>query len=203
MSKGNIFIISAASGTGKTTLVRRLLAAHSDLRVSVSHTTRPPRQGEENGVHYHFVDKDVFEQMIGEAAFLEHAQVYGHYYGTSLAQLDDLLQQGFDVILEIDVQGAEQVRRLLPHATGIFIAPPSMAALADRLNERGTDSADVIARRLNVARHEIEQAPLFDYFVVNDDLERAQADLTTIIRDKRLRSDAQEPLLTRLLAEAI
>lgn len=203
MSNGNIFIISAASGTGKTTLVRRLLDSHPDLRVSVSHTTRPPRQGEENGLHYHFVDKTVFEQMIGEAAFLEHAEVYGHYYGTSLAQLETLVQQGFDVILEIDVQGAEQVRRLLPHATGIFIAPPSLSTLADRLTQRGSDEADVIVRRLKQARHEIEQAPLFDYFVVNDDLMRAQADLSTIIRAKRLLSSAQEPLLTRLLSEEI
>lgn len=203
MSQGNIFIISAASGTGKTTLVRRLLAAHADVRVSVSHTTRAPRQGEEDGVHYHFVEKAVFEQMIGEAAFLEHAEVYGHYYGTSLAQLDEMVKQGFDVILEIDVQGAAQVRRLLPHATGIFIAPPSMATLADRLTQRGSDAADVIVRRLKEARHEVEQAPLFDYLVVNDDLDRAQADLSTIIRAKRLLSAAQEPILTRLLSEDI
>lgn len=200
---GNIFILSAASGTGKTTLVKRLLDHQADIRVSVSHTTRPPRQGEENGRHYHFTDRDTFERMIGEAAFLEHAEVYGNYYGTSLAQLEALRRQGFDVILEIDVQGAAQVRRLLPDAVSIFIAPPSLATLAYRLGNRGTDSPEVIGRRLAQARNEIEQAPLFDYLIINDDLDRAEAELTAVIKTRRLLSSQCEHIITRLLSESL
>lgn len=198
---GNIFIISAASGTGKTTLVSRLLQKHPDIRASVSHTTRPPRAGEENGRHYHFVDTAAFEAMIGEAAFLEYAQVFGNYYGTSTAQLEALAAEGADVILEIDVQGAAQVRRALPQAASIFIAPPSFAALEARLRGRGTDDGAVIAKRLAEARGEIEQAPLFDYLVVNDDLDQAEAALLHIIKARRFLCAAQQKTLTALLAE--
>ncbi len=198
---GHIFIVSAASGTGKTTLVSRLLQQHPDIRVSVSHTTRPRRDGEEDGRHYHFVSQAEFETMIGEGAFLEFAQVFGNYYGTSTAQLQALTQQGVDVILEIDVQGAAQVRRALPEATSIFIAPPSLAVLASRLRGRGTDTEEVIAKRLAEARSEIEQAPLFDYLVVNDDVRQAEAALLHIIKAQRFLSAAQQPILTALLAE--
>ncbi len=196
---GRIFIVSAASGTGKTTLVSRLLNTGQHLRLSVSHTTRPPRAGEEHGRHYYFVSVPQFEQALAEGAFLEHAQVYGHYYGTSVAGVTQLQQQGFDVILEIDIQGAEQVRRLLPDATSIFILPPSLQVLAERLNQRGTDTAEVIATRMSNARHEIEQAYLFDYLVVNDDVVRATQDLIHIIHAQRLRQQAQAPFLTGLL----
>ena len=160
--QGNIFVISAASGTGKTTLIARLLQHHSDIRVSVSHTTRAPRRGEENGKHYHFVSVPEFERMIEEGQFVEYAKVYGNYYGTSTQSLESLTRQGVDVILEIDTQGAEQIRRQLPQAYSIFIAPPSLATLEQRLNQRAADAPQVIAVRLADARHEIEQARLCD-----------------------------------------
>lgn len=196
---GNIFIISAASGTGKTTLVSRLLAKNPDIRVSVSHTTRQPREGEQNGVHYHFVERTQFEQLIAENAFLEHADVFGNYYGTSFNSINSLIEAGYDVILEIDVQGAEQVRRALPQSCSIFILPPSFDILAGRLNGRGTDSAEVIATRLAKARQEIEQAVQFDYVVVNDDLDTAEADLLHIIKAGRLKQAARRPFIQNLL----
>lgn len=196
---GNIFIISAASGTGKTTLVSRLLAKNPDIRVSVSHTTRQPREGEQNGVHYHFVERAQFEQLIAENAFLEHADVFGNYYGTSFNSINSLIEAGYDVILEIDVQGAEQVRRALPQSCSIFILPPSFDILAGRLNGRGTDSAEVIATRLAKARQEIEQAVQFDYVVVNDDLDTAEADLLHIIKAGRLKQAVRRPFIQNLL----
>lgn len=197
--KGNIFIISAASGTGKTTLVSRLLANHNGLRVSVSHTTRLPREGEVNGVHYHFVSKEEFESLIVQKAFLEYADVFGNYYGTSIEGVNALAEAGYDVILEIDVQGAAQVRDALPEAVGIFILPPSFDVLAARLHGRGTDSQEVIQRRLSKARHEIEQSVLFDYVVVNDDLEKAEADLVHIVSSCRLKKSVQLGFIANLL----
>ena len=196
---GSIFVISAASGTGKTTLVSRLLTHHPELRVSVSHTTRQPREGEQNGVHYHFVSRENFESLIEEKAFLEHADVFGNYYGTSIKGVQTLTEDGFDVILEIDVQGAEQVRRLLPEAVSVFILPPSFEILAGRLKGRGTDSEDVITTRLAKARHEISQAAAFDYVVVNDDLDEAEADLLHVIRSCRLKTAAQRAFIANLL----
>ncbi|MDO4640131.1 MAG: guanylate kinase [Neisseria sp.] len=197
--KGNIFIISAASGTGKTTLVSRLLQHNHDIQVSVSHTTRQPREGEINGKHYHFVDTAQFEQLIGEAAFLEYANVFGNYYGTTIQGVKTLQEQGYDVILEIDVQGAEQVRRALPDAVSIFILPPSLQVLAERLRGRATDSAEVVQKRLNEARNEIEQSLLFDYLVVNDKLEEAEANLLHIIRSHRLKQSNQKQFIENLL----
>ena len=197
--QGNIFVISAASGTGKTTLIARLLQHHSDIRVSVSHTTRAPRRGEENGKHYHFVSVPEFERMMEEGQFVEYAKVYGNYYGTSTQSLESLTRQGVDVILEIDTQGAEQIRRLLPQAYSIFIAPPSLAALEQRLNQRAADAPQVIAVRLAEARNEIEQARLFDYLVVNDDLATAEAALLHIIKSQRFHLESQTPFLTELL----
>ena len=196
---GNIFIISAASGTGKTTLVSRLLAKNADIRVSVSHTTRQPREGEQNGVHYHFIERAQFEQLIAENAFLEHADVFGNYYGTSFNSINSLIEAGYDVILEIDVQGAEQVRRALPQSCSIFILPPSFEILAGRLSGRGTDSAEVIATRLSKARQEIEQAVYFDYVVVNDELDAAEADLLHIIKAGRLKQAVRRPFIQNLL----
>ena len=197
--QGNIFVISAASGTGKTTLIARLLQHHSDIRVSVSHTTRAPRRGEENGKHYHFVSVPEFERMIEEGQFVEYAKVYGNYYGTSTQSLESLTRQGVDVILEIDTQGAEQIRRQLPQAYSIFIAPPSLATLEQRLNQRAADDPQVIAVRLAEARNEIEQARLFDYLVVNDDLAAAEAALLHIIKSQRFHLESQTPFLTELL----
>lgn len=199
LQPGNIFIISAASGTGKTTLVSRLLAKNPDIRVSVSHTTRQPREGEQNGVHYHFVERAQFEQLITENAFLEHADVFGNYYGTSFNSINSLIEAGYDVILEIDVQGAEQVRCALPQSCSIFILPPSFDILAGRLNGRGTDSAEVIATRLAKARQEIEQAVQFDYVVVNDDLDTAETDLLHIIKAGRLKQAVRRPFIQNLL----
>ena len=200
--QGNIFVISAASGTGKTTLIARLLQHHSDIRVSVSHTTRAPRRGEENGKHYHFVSVPEFERMIEEGQFVEYAKVYGNYYGTSTQSLESLTRQGVDVILEIDTQGAEQIRRLLPQAYSIFIAPPSLATLEQRLRQRAADTPHVIAVRLAEARNEIEQARLFDYLVVNDDLTAAEAALLHIIKSQRYRLENQTPFLNELLGSS-
>lgn len=197
--KGNIYIISAASGTGKTTLVSRLLKNHDDIRVSISHTTRQPREGEAHGVHYHFVPKEEFESLIEQRAFLEHANVFGNYYGTSIAGVNSLSEEDYDVILEIDVQGAAQVRKSLPEASSIFILPPSFEVLAQRLIGRGTDSEEVIQTRLSKARHEIEQSVLFDYVVVNDDLDRAEADLFHIIKAGRLKKSSQQGFISNLL----
>ena len=197
---GQIFIVSAASGTGKTTLVSRLVANHSNIRVCVSHTSRAPRGAEQNGVHYHFVSASEFERLIGEGAFLEHANVYGHYYGTSMHSLNELVAQGSNVILEIDTQGAAQVRKSLPNACGIFILPPSFAVLTQRLSGRGTDSGEVIAKRLAKARDEIEQAYLFDYVVINDDLIQAETDLLHIIKAHSLQQSAQQAFIEQILA---
>ena len=198
---GNIFIISAASGTGKTTLVSRLLSAHADVRVSISHTTRAPREGERHGEHYYFVGTAEFEEMADAGGFLEHANVFGNYYGTSLAGLKALQNEGFDVILEIDVQGAQQVRRALPEAVGIFILPPSFAELAERLRGRGTDAPEVVEKRLRQARGEIEQSLLFDYIVVNRDLAEAEAQLGAIIRAHRQTLVRQQNFIEHLLSE--
>lgn len=198
---GHIFIVTAASGTGKTTLVSRLSSREQDIRVSISHTTRAPREGEQNGVHYHFVSKNEFEEMIAANAFIEHAQVYGNYYGTSLAAVESLKKAGFNVILEIDVQGAAQIRQLLPDATSIFILPPSMVELNERLINRGTDSQEVIQYRLGKAREEIEQCYLFDYVIVNQELDQAELDLLAIIRSAGLRTKAQHRNIEKILSE--
>ncbi|WP_314041990.1 guanylate kinase [Kingella denitrificans] len=186
MSKGNVFVISAASGTGKTTLVSRLVQQHPNVRVSVSHTTRPPRAGEVNGQHYHFVSEEEFVRLAGEGAFLEHAQVFGNYYGTSYESVQSMCEQGYDVILEIDVQGAQQVRKALPEALSIFILPPSLAVLEQRLRQRQTDSEEVIARRLSEAVDEIQQALTFDYVVSNRSLQQAEEELWCIFQAARL-----------------
>lgn len=200
--KGNIFIISAASGTGKTTLVSRLVKHHDDIRVSVSHTTRLPRSGEEHGKHYYFVDNEKFEALIGESAFLEHAKVFDNYYGTSIEGVNILREQGYDVILEIDIQGAEQVRRVLPDVCSIFILPPSFQELAERLKGRGTDTPEIISKRLSKARNEIEQAFLFDYVVVNNDVVTAEADLLYIIKSHRLKLPSQQVFIENLLEKS-
>lgn len=197
--KGNIFIISAASGTGKTTLVSRLLSRNKDIRVSVSHTTRQPREGEINGTHYHFVNVAQFEDLIGQAAFLEYANVFGNYYGTSHESVEQLQNQGYDVILEIDIQGAEQIRQALPDSISIFILPPSFQDLSNRLRGRNTDSEEEIKKRLSEARNEIEQSLLFDYLVVNDDLDTAENNLLHIIKSNRLKQSNQKQFIENLL----
>lgn len=178
---GSLFIITAASGTGKTSLVKQLLATTNDLTVSVSHTTRQPRTGEIDGQHYHFTDIDAFTAAIGEGQFLEHAEVFGNYYGTSESSVRTQLESGNDVILEIDWQGALQVKKLFADATMIFILPPSVATLRQRLSTRATDSTDVIEQRLAGSVHEMSQYIHADYVVINDNFEVALTELKAII----------------------
>ena len=188
---GNLFIVTAASGTGKTSLLRALLAVDTQIIRSVSYTTRQPRPGEVDGVDYHFVDETLFMRMLRDGDFLESAEVYGARYGTSQTLVDTALQAGHDIVLEIDWQGAAQVRRLYPEAISIFILPPSMEALAERLNSRGQDSMEVIARRLAAAREEMSHVSEFDYVTMNDDFQTALEDLRAIVRTQRLRRDKQ------------
>ena len=183
---GTIYVVSAPSGAGKTTLVRALVDGDPDLVLSVSHTTRRRRPSETDGVHYHFVAESEFRAMIEQGAFLESARVFGHYYGTSRQAVREQLERGRDVVLEIDWQGARQVRVGLPEAVGIFILPPSREALASRLKGRGQDSQAEIERRLREAVAELAHYDEFDYLVVNDDLERALGDLQCVVRSRRL-----------------
>lgn len=197
---GNVYIVVAPSGAGKTSLVAALLAAEPLVELSVSYTTRAPRVGEVDGRNYHFVDRATFELMIARGDFLEHAEVYGNYYGTSAAWIRSRLAEGRDILLEIDWQGARQVRDLFPQAVGIFIMPPSIEELERRLRGRGTDAEEVIARRLAAARSEIDKVAEYDYLVVNDNFDRAKLDLISIIRAQRLRCDVQRARLAERLA---
>lgn len=199
LQTGNIFIISAASGTGKTTLVSRLINHNPNIRVSVSHTTRPPREGEVHGKHYYFVSREEFGSLIQQNVFLEHAEVFGNFYGTSAAALNEMCAQGFDVILEIDVQGAEQVRKAMPEAISIFILPPSMHVLEQRLHQRQTDSDEVIAQRLTEAADEIQHAFAFDYIVTNRDLVQAETELLHIFKASRLNLRNQKTAIEKVL----
>ncbi len=204
VEQGTLYVISAPSGAGKTSLVAEMLRIDEKLGVSVSHTTRPMREGEQDGVNYHFVSRDEFEAMIGRGDFLEHADVFGNYYGTSQVWVRETLAKGRDVILEIDWQGAEQVRRLIPECVGVFIVPPSPEVLRERLTGRGTDTSEVVERRLQEAAEECSHAVEFDYLVVNDDFDVALEELLVIVRGQRLRMAAQQvrhrDLLARLSA---
>jgi len=191
MTTGNLFIITAASGAGKTSLIKALLAKDEHLKLSISHTTRQPRPSETNGVDYHFVDNATFLRMLGEAQFLESAEVHEARYGTSQSAIEEPLTAGFDIILEIDWQGAEQVRRLYPHAVSIFVLPPSIETLERRLNGRGQDSVEVIAKRVAAARTEMRHVSEFDYVTINDDFDVALQDITAIIRAQRLVGSVQ------------
>ncbi|MFP4611168.1 MAG: guanylate kinase [Thiohalophilus sp.] len=188
---GTLYVIAAPSGAGKTSLVAALVESTPDIDVSVSHTTRPMRPGEQDGIHYHFTDVPTFEQMIEAGRFLEHARVFDNYYGTATASIEQELDAGRDVILEIDWQGAAQVRRQVPGSVGIFILPPSREALEERLRGRGQDPDEVIARRMRDAVNEMSHYAEFDYLVFNDDFEIALADLQNIVLARRLRFEAQ------------
>jgi guanylate kinase len=191
MIPGNLFIISAASGAGKTSLIKALREENTQLKLSISHTTRQPRPREVDGLDYHFVDEATFLQMLAQGQFLESAEVHGARYGTSQSAVDAPLKAGFDVILEIDWQGAAQVRRLYPQAISIFVLPPSVEALEQRLNGRGQDSAETIAKRVAAARAEMAHVSEFDYVTINDDFDVALQDITAIIRAQRLVGSVQ------------
>lgn len=202
---GTLFIFSAPSGAGKTSLVKKLVERTSHIGVSVSHTTRAPRAGEVDGKDYHFVDVERFRTMIGEGAFLEHAQVFDNYYGTSQAWVEAELARGQDIILEIDWQGAAQVRRLIPETVSVFIAPPSIAALRERLLGRGLDDMQIVERRMLDAKNEMSHYGEFDYLIINDNFENALEELRSIVIARRHRLEAQQvrhaETITRLLNE--
>ena len=201
---GSLFIVCAPSGGGKTSIVNAVLERDPALKLSVSFTTRAPRPGEREGVHYHFVDEARFGQLSDSGAFLESALVHGHHYATSRLWLEDEMMRGHDVLLEIDVQGAEQVRKLIPSVVGIFILPPSWERLRERLVGRGQDALPVITRRLAAARLEMQRLDEFDYVIINNDFATAVEDFSTIVRASRLRSAiqrARHPELLRSLLE--
>ncbi|WP_312444402.1 MULTISPECIES: guanylate kinase [Stutzerimonas] len=200
---GTLYIVSAPSGAGKTSLVKALVDAQPQVRVSVSHTTRPMRPGEVDGVNYHFVSREDFLARLERNEFLEHAEVFGNLYGTSQRWLEDTLAEGFDLILEIDWQGAQQVRRLMPQAKSIFILPPTQEALRQRLNNRGQDSDEIIDKRMREAVSEMSHYVEYDYLVINDDFAHALIDLQSIFRSNQLIQKTQQQRHARLLGELL
>ena len=200
---GLLFVVSAASGTGKTSLVKALLDRVTNLHVSVSHTTRGQRPGELDGVHYHFTEKDSFLALVEQGGFIEYAEVFGNYYGTAQATVKEQLAKGHDVLLEIDWQGAQQVRKLFPDSKQIFILPPSQFDLRQRLSNRGTDSVDVIERRLGCAVEDMQQYVNFDYVIINDDFNKALHDLESVIIANRLVITQQAIRHQKMISELI
>ena len=206
MSQGNLYILSAPSGAGKSSLISALLASDSSTQkmVSVSHTTRAPRPGEVEGVHYYFVSKEEFESLIEQDLFLEYAKVFGgNYYGTSLPAIEENLAKGIDVFLDIDWQGAQQIRKKVPSVKSIFILPPSLPELERRLIGRGQDSEEVITERMSKAISEISHYDEYDYVIVNDDFEKALKDLQSILQSERLTKDYQQKQNTMLIQQLL
>ena len=201
--KGTLYIVSAPSGAGKTSLVAALVEKVPRLRISVSHTTRTMRPGEEDGVNYHFTDRDSFVRQVEQGRFLEHAEVFGNLYGTSADWVKQTLNGGEDVILEIDWQGATQIRKQLPDAVSIFILPPSLDILAQRLRGRETDDDAVIQRRLDGAQDEMIHFAEFDYLIVNDDFQRALYELEAIVEARRLDTPRQQARLASTLEDLL
>ncbi|KTD65817.1 guanylate kinase [Legionella santicrucis] len=197
---GNLFIVAAPSGGGKTSLVRRLVETLDSIEVSVSHTTRSMRPGEQHGKDYFFVDEKEFACMIDDCAFLEYARVFNHLYGTSMVQITKRLHEGIDVVLDIDWQGAQQIRRSFPDAVSIFIVPPSLEALKQRLLNRRQDKDEVISDRMKKAQDELSHYPEFDYLIVNDNFERAAMELGAIVLANRLRIERQINKQSKLLS---
>ncbi|MGN6389376.1 MAG: guanylate kinase [Burkholderiaceae bacterium] len=186
-SSGSLFMVAAPSGAGKSTLVNALLAQEPSIRLSISYTTRPPRPGEQDGREYHFISVEEFRRRRQQDEFLECAEVHGNLYGTSRVQIGRQIAEGTDVLLEIDWQGAQQVKRRFPHAVGIFILPPSIAALEERLHKRGQDEPHVITRRILAAGGEIAHAPEFDYVIINQEFASALSELSAIVKATRCR----------------
>jgi len=201
MGGGNLFVVVAPSGAGKTSLVAELLRREPRVRLSISYTTRKPREGEAHGREYHFIARADFERMIASGDFLEHANVYGNYYGTSRRWIEEQLSAGEDVLLEIDWQGAAQVRKLFAHMVGIFILPPSLAELSRRLEARGKDAPEAIATRMASAREEVSHVLEFEYIIVNEEFETAVRDLQAVVRAARLSRARQSARLVSLLDE--
>lgn len=202
-STGTLYIVSAPSGAGKTSLVKALIDLEPQIRVSVSHTTRAMRPGEVDGENYHFVSREAFVKMIEHGDFLERAEVFGNLYGTSQSYLQQTLDEGHDLILEIDWQGAEQVRKLMPQARSIFILPPSQQALRERLNNRGQDSDEIIDGRMREAVSEMSHYVDYDYLIINDDFAVALEDLKAIFHANRLQQKRQQQRFGKLLAELL
>jgi guanylate kinase len=202
-ASGCLFVLAAPSGGGKTSLVRALLEREPGIRLSVSYTTRKPRPGEQDGVHYHFVDEARFTALKDAGEFLEHAHVHGNWYATSAIWLKREVELGHDMLLEIDWQGAQQVRRLIPEAVHIFILPPSLASLKERLDKRGQDAPEVIVQRLEAAREEMRHCGEFDYVIMNQDFARAVDDLSVIVRAARLTAPRQQVRHAALIAQLL
>jgi guanylate kinase len=200
-SSGSLFMVAAPSGAGKSTLVNALLAQEPTIKLSISYTTRPPRPGERHGEQYFFTTVENFRARLGQGEFLEYAEVHGNLYGTSRLQIADQIRDGIDVLLEIDWQGAQQVKRQFPHAAGIFILPPSIAALEERLHKRGQDDPHVITRRILAAGGEIAHAPEFEYVIINQDFATALSELTAIVKATRCRFAQQAVRNASLFAQ--
>ncbi|MBS0484078.1 MAG: guanylate kinase [Proteobacteria bacterium] len=198
---GCLFIISAPSGAGKTSLVRALLQSDLNLSLSISHTTRPPRTGEINGCDYHFVAVETFKQMLLKGEFIESAEVYGNFYGTSQQWINQAIASGQDILLEIDCQGARQIQQIFPQAVSVFILPPSADTLAARLKSRAQDDAGVIQKRLAAAREEISHIAEFDYIIINNQLDEALSDLICVIKAERLKKERQIAKHRKLINE--
>ena len=199
--RGSLYVVVAPSGAGKTSLVAGLLEQERNVKISISYTTRAPRVGEVDGREYHFIDRPTFEKMIAADDFLEYADVYGNYYGTSRRWIESELEGDHDVLLEIDWQGARQVKKLFPHMAGIFILPPSLPELRRRLQQRGKDSPEAIERRMASAREEISHVLEFEYIIVNERFEAALADLVSIVRAARVSRAQQSIRLSKLIEE--
>lgn len=202
-TKGQLLIVSAPSGAGKTSLIKALMAQDERVEVSVSHTTRPQRPGEVEGVNYFFISTEAFREMREAGAFFESAEVFGHFYGTSLTQLEARLSDGADVILEIDWQGAQQVRKLLPDSAWLFILPPSLEALESRLQARGQDAEDTIDIRMRAARDEMSHWDEADYLIINDQFDAALEALQALVRSLRLRTGQQQSALQDLIEDLL